>query len=126
MLTDVLNKAYSNFIFIRDTKDVAYLFLKFNEAYYNSISVLLVVKELLKHQFYLVLGSSLEIGTSKDSLLSFLYRSKDIVEIHLIKLIVKPLAVSIVEIGLSDLTIVVVSSAGSTDLARCTSQGAIT
>ena len=121
MLTDVLNKAYSNFVFVRDAKDAAYLFLKFNEAYYNSVGILSVVKELLKHRFYLVLSSSSEVGTSEDSLLSFLYRSKDIVEIYLIKLIVKPLTVSIVEIGLSDFTIVAVSSTGSTNLARCTS-----
>jgi hypothetical protein len=125
VLTDVLNKAYSDFVFVRDAKDAAYLFLKFDEAHHNSVSVLSVVKELLKHRFHLVLGSSLEVGTSEDGLLSFLYRSEDIVEIHLIKPIVKPLTVSIVEIGLSDLAVVAVSSAGSTDLARCTSRGAI-
>ena len=121
MLTDILNKAYSNFVFIRDAKNAAYLFLKFDKAYYNSVSVLSVVKELLKHRFHLVLGSFPKVGASKDSLLSFLYRSKDIVKIHLIKLIIKPLTVSVVEIGLSDFAIVAVSSAGSTDLARCTS-----
>jgi hypothetical protein len=121
MLTDVLNKAYSNFVFVRDTKDVAYLFLKFNKAYYNSVSILLVFKELLKHRFHLVLGSSPKIGASEDSLLSFLYRSKDIVKVHLVKLVVKALAVSVVEIGFSDLTIITVSSTGSTDLARYTS-----
>jgi len=68
-----------------------------------------------------VLGSSTEIGTSKDSLLSFLHRSEDIVKIHLIKPIVKSLAVSIVEIGLSDFAIVAsgASRTGSTNLARC-------
>ena len=121
MLTDILNKAYSNLIFIRDAKDIAYLILKFNKASNNSISVLMLIKELLKYWFYLVLGSSLKIGTSKDSFLSFFYKSKDIVEIYLIKLIIKPLVVSIVEIRLSNLTIVIVSSAGSTNLTRYTS-----
>jgi hypothetical protein len=68
-----------------------------------------------------VLGSSPKIGASEDSLLSLLYRSKDIVKIHLVKPVVKALAVSVVEIGLSDLAIIAVSGAGSTDLARCTS-----
>jgi hypothetical protein len=121
VLTDVLNKAYSNFVFVRDAEDAAYLFLKLNEAHYNSVGVLSVVKELLKHRFYLVLGSSPKIGASEDGLLSFLYRSKDVVKIHLVKLVVKALAVSVVEIGLSDLTVIAVSGAGSTDLARCTS-----
>ena len=49
MLTDILNKAYSNLIFIRDAKDIAYLILKFNKASNNSISVLTLIKELLKH-----------------------------------------------------------------------------
>jgi hypothetical protein len=47
VLTDVLNKAYSNFVFVRDAEDAAYLFLKLNEAYYDSVSVLSVIKELL-------------------------------------------------------------------------------
>jgi hypothetical protein len=121
MLTDVLNKAYSNFIFVRDAEDAAYLFLKFNEAYYNSVGILSVVKELLKHRFHLVLGSSPKIGASEDGLLSLLYRSKDIVKVYLVKPVVKALAISVVEIGFSDLTIIAVSSAGSTDLARGTS-----
>jgi len=113
--------AYSNLVFVRDTKDIAYLSLKLSKAYYNSIGILTSIKELLKHRFHLVLGSSTEIGTSKDGLLSFLYRSEDVVKIHLIKLIVKSLAVSIVEIGLSDFTIVASSASrtGSTNLARC-------
>jgi hypothetical protein len=117
----VLDKAYSNFVFVRDTKDTAYLLLKFNEAYYDSVSVLSIVKELLKHRFYLVLGSSPKIGASEDGLFSLLYKSKDIVKIYLVKPVVKALAISVVEIGFSDLTIVAVSSAGSTNLARYTS-----
>jgi hypothetical protein len=70
MLTDVLNKAYSNFILVRDTKDAANLYLKANKASYNSISVLSFIKVLLKYRLYLVLGSFPKIGTSKDSLLS--------------------------------------------------------
>jgi hypothetical protein len=121
VLTDVLNKAYSNFIFVRDAEDAAYLFLEFNEAHYNSVGILSVVKELLKHRFHLVLGSSPKIGASEDGLLSLLHRSEDIVKIHLVKPVVKALAISVVEIGFSDLTIIAVSGAGSTDLARGTS-----
>jgi len=121
VLTDVLNKAYSNFVFIRDAKDIAYLFLKFNEAHHNSVSILLVIKELLKHRFHLVLGSSPKIGASEDYPLSLLHRSEDIVKIHLVKPVVEALAISVVEIGLSDLTVVAISGAGSTNLARGTS-----
>jgi len=121
VLTDVLNIAYSNLVFVRDTKDTAYLGFELSKAYHDSIGILTSIEELLKHRFHLVLGSPTEIGTSKDSLLSFLYRSEDVVKIHLIKLIVKSLAVSIVEIGLSDFTIVAGSASrtGSTNLARC-------
>lgn len=68
-----------------------------------------------------MLGSSTEIGTSKDGFLGFLYRSEDVVKIHLIEPIVKSLAVSIVEIGLSDFAVVAsgASRTGSTNLARC-------
>jgi hypothetical protein len=72
-----------------------------------------------------VLGSSSEVGSSKQGLLVSLNRSELKVDVHLSELVVKALAVSIVEIGLSDLTIVTGgSSAGSTNLARCTSRGA--
>jgi hypothetical protein len=125
VLTDVLDKAYSNFVFVRDAKDTAYFLLKFNEAHHDSVSVFLVVKELLKHRFHLVLGSSLEVSTSEDGLLTFFYKGEDKVEIYLVKPVVKALAVSIVEVRLSDLAVVTVSGAGSTDLARCTSRGAV-
>jgi hypothetical protein len=39
----MLNKAYSNFIFVRDAKDVVDLFLKLNKARKDSISVSLTV-----------------------------------------------------------------------------------
>ena len=124
MLTDMLNKAYSNLIFVRDAKDTAYLVLKLNKASNNTVGILTLIEELLKHRFYLVLGSSLEIGASEDSLLSLLYRSKDKVKVYLVKLIVKALAVSIVEIGLSDLSVVAGSgSTGSTNFARSRSRG---
>jgi hypothetical protein len=123
VLTDMLNKAYSNLVFVRDSKDTAYLLLKLNKAYDYSVGILLFVKEPLKHRFHLVLGSSLEVGASEDGFLTFFYKGEDKVEIHLVKLVVKALAIFIVEIGLSDLTVVAVSAggAGSTDLARCTS-----
>jgi hypothetical protein len=73
MLTDMLNKAYSDFIFVRDAKDAAGLYLKADKASYNSVRVLSFIKVLLKHRFYLVLGSSLKIGASEDSLLNILY-----------------------------------------------------
>ena len=73
-----------------------------------------------------MLGSSSEVGRSKQGFLVRFNRSELKVDVHLSKPIVKPLTVSIVEIGLSDLAIVAgsASSAGSTDLARCTSRGA--
>jgi len=113
--------AYSNLVFVRDTKDTAYLGLKLSKAYYDSVGILTSVEELLKHRFHLVLGSSTEIGTGKDGLLSFLHRSEDVVKIHLIEPIVKSLAVSIVEIGLGDFAVVAsgASGTGSTNLARC-------
>ena len=115
----MLNKAYSNLVFIRDAKDTAYLVLKLNKASNNTIGILMLIEELLKHRFYLVLGSFLKIGASEDGLLSFLYRSEDKVKVYLIKLIVKALVVSIVEIRLSDLSIVAGSdSVGSTNFAR--------
>jgi hypothetical protein len=43
VLTDMLNKAYSNFILIRDAKDAADLFLKLNKASKDTISVSLTV-----------------------------------------------------------------------------------
>ena len=75
-----------------------------------------------------MLGSSSEVGRSKQGFLVRFNRSKLKVDVHLSKLIVKPLTVSIVEIGLSDLAIVAgsTSSVGSTDLARYTSRGAST
>ena len=112
MLTDVLNKAYSNFIFIKDTKDAANLYLKADKASYNSVGVLLFVKVLLKHRLYLVLGSSPKIGTSEDSLLNIFNRSEDKVEIYLVKLIIKALSISIVEIRFSDLSVVTSSASG--------------
>jgi hypothetical protein len=119
MLTDILNKAYSNFILIRDTKDIANLYLKANKASYYSVRVLLFVKVLLKHRLYLVLGSSSKIGTSEDSLLNIFNRSKDKVEIYLVKLVVKTLSIPIVEIRFSDLSVVIsyTSSVGTSSLA---------
>ena len=66
-----------------------------------------------------MLGSSPKIGASKDSLLNILNRSKDKVEIHLVKLVVKALSVSIVEIRFSNLSVVIssASSAGTSSLA---------
>ena len=49
MLTDILNKAYSNLIFIRDAKDIAYLVLKLNKASNKTIGVLTLIEKLLKH-----------------------------------------------------------------------------
>ena len=49
MLADVLNKAYSDFILVRDAKDTANLYLKANKAFYDSVGVLSFVKVLLKH-----------------------------------------------------------------------------
>jgi hypothetical protein len=66
-----------------------------------------------------VLGSSPKIGTSEDSLLSIFNRSKDKVEIYLVKLVVKALSISIVEIRFSDLSVITssASSAGTSSLA---------
>jgi hypothetical protein len=69
----MLNKAYSDFVFVRDAKDAADLYLKADKASYDSVGVLSFVKVLLKHQFYLVLGSSPKIGASEDSLLNILH-----------------------------------------------------
>ena len=123
MLTDVLNKAYSNFILVRDAKDAANLYLKANKASYYSVRVLSFVKVLLKHRLYLVLGSSPKIGTSEDSLLNIFNRSEDKVEIYLVKLIIKALSISIVEIRFSDLSVVTSSASGigTSSLARGTS-----
>jgi hypothetical protein len=119
VLTDVLNKAYSNFVLVRDAKDAANLYLKANKASYNSVGILSFVKVLLKHRLYLVLGSSPKIGTSEDGLLSIFNRGEDKVEIHLVKLVVKALSVSIVEIRFSDLSVVTsgASGAGASSLA---------
>jgi hypothetical protein len=57
-----------------------------------------------------VLGSSPKIGTSEDSLLSIFNRSKDKVEIYLVKLVVKALSISIVEIRFSNLSIIISST----------------
>ena len=65
VLTDILNKAYSNLIFIRDTKDTVDLFLKLSKGSENTIGISLTVKILYKYRFYLVLGSSLEVGSYK-------------------------------------------------------------
>jgi hypothetical protein len=43
VLTDMLNKAYSNFILVRDAKDAADLFLKLNKARKDSISISLTI-----------------------------------------------------------------------------------
>jgi hypothetical protein len=43
VLIDILNKAYSNFILVRDAKDAADLFLKLNKARKDSISVFLTI-----------------------------------------------------------------------------------
>jgi hypothetical protein len=43
VLIDILNKAYSNFILIRDAKDTVDLFLKLNKARKDSISVSITV-----------------------------------------------------------------------------------
>jgi hypothetical protein len=73
VLPNMLNKAYSNFVFVRDAKDIADLYLKVDKASYNFVRVLSFIKVLLKHRFYLVLGSSPKIGASEDSLLNILY-----------------------------------------------------
>jgi hypothetical protein len=73
VLTDILNKAYSDFVFVRDAKDAADLYLKADKASYDSVGVLSFIKVLLKHRFHLVLGSSPKIGASEDSLLNILY-----------------------------------------------------
>jgi hypothetical protein len=72
-----------------------------------------------------VLGSSSEVGGSKQGLLVGFNRSELKVDVHLSELVVKALAVSVVEIGLGDLAVVTGGGgAGSTNLARCTSRGA--
>ena len=75
-----------------------------------------------------MLGSSTEVGRSEQGSLVGFDRGELEIGFHLGNPIVEALAVSIVEIGLSDLAIVAgsASSAGSTDLARCTSRGAST
>jgi hypothetical protein len=73
VLTDMLNKAYSDFVFVRDAKDAADLCLKADKASHDSVGVLSFIKVLLKHRFHLVLGSSPKIGTSEDGLLNILY-----------------------------------------------------
>ena len=65
MLTDMLNKAYSNLIFVRDAKDTADLFLKLGKGGEDTIGISLAVKVLHKHRFHLVLGSSSEVGCCK-------------------------------------------------------------
>jgi hypothetical protein len=45
----MLNKAYSDFIFVRDAKDAADLYLSADKASYNSVGVLSFIKVLLKH-----------------------------------------------------------------------------
>jgi hypothetical protein len=69
----MLNKAYSDFVFVRDAKDAADLYLKADKASHDSVGVLSFIKVLLKHRFHLVLGSSPKIGASEDSLLNILY-----------------------------------------------------
>jgi hypothetical protein len=49
VLIDMLNKAYSDFIFVRDAKDAADLYLSADKASYNSVGVLSFIKVLLKH-----------------------------------------------------------------------------
>ena len=43
MLTDMLNKAYSDFILIRDAKDTADLFFKLSKGKEDTISISLTV-----------------------------------------------------------------------------------
>ena len=43
MLTDVLNKAYSNFVLIRDAKDAADLFLEFSKGREDTVSISLTI-----------------------------------------------------------------------------------
>ena len=123
----MLNKAYSNFILIRDAKDTADFLLEVNEASKNTIGIPFAVQELHKHRFHLVLGSSTEVGRSEQGSLIGFDRGELEIGFHLGNPIVEALAVSIVEIGFSDLSVVLVavsaSSAGSTNLARCTSRG---
>ena len=45
----MLNKAYSNFVFIRDAKDIAYLFLKLSKGSEDTISISLTIKILYKY-----------------------------------------------------------------------------
>ena len=61
----MLNKAYSNFVFIINAKDAANLFLKLSKDGKDTISIPLTVKVLYKYRFYLVLGLSLEVGYYK-------------------------------------------------------------
>ena len=49
MLTDILNKAYSDFILIRDAKDIVDLFLKLSKGSKDTISISLTIKILYKH-----------------------------------------------------------------------------
>ena len=125
----MLNKAYSNLVFVRDAKDAAYLFLELGEGGEDTISISLAVKVLHKHRFHPVLGSSSEVGRSEQGFLISFDRSELKVHLHLGEPIVKSLAVSIIEIGLGDLGVVLVavgaSGAGATNFARCTSRGAV-
>jgi hypothetical protein len=104
-LTDMLNKAYSNLVFVRDAKDAADLFLEFGEGTEDSIGISFSVKELHKHWFHPVLGSSSEVGSCKQGFLVRLNRGELKVDVHLSEPIVKRLTVSIVEIGLGDLVV---------------------
>ena len=65
----MLNKAYSNLVFIRDAKDAVDLFLKLSKGSEDTIGIFLTVKVLYKHWFHLVLGSSSEVGYYKQGLL---------------------------------------------------------
>lgn len=66
-----------------------------------------------------MLGSSSEVGRGKQGFLVGFNRSELKVDVHLSEPIVKPLTVSIVEIGLGDLAVVAggAGGAGSTNLA---------